>query len=123
VFTMTRNILRNLVNPGATRRHPYVVRPPFENSRGALVNDIAVCTFCGTCAVKCPSQCIQVDKKNATWHYNPYACVTCGTCAESCPSGSLRQQRDYIRPSEAMVPVALKGSTLTRKPRSEDGTS
>jgi formate hydrogenlyase subunit 6/NADH:ubiquinone oxidoreductase subunit I len=123
VLTMTRNILRNLVKPRATRCHPYVVRPPFENSRGELVNDIATCTLCGTCAVKCPSQCIQVDKKNATWHYNPYACVTCGVCAESCPSGSLRQERDYIRPVEEMVPVVLERSIETSQPRPADGVS
>src|SRR5512139_1690865 len=101
---MTRNILRNLVSPRATRRHPYVVRPPFENSRGELLNDIAKCTFCGTCAVKCPSQCIRVDKKSATWCHDPYACVLCGLCAESCPSGSLVQRREYLRPAEEMVP-------------------
>jgi len=123
VFTMTRNILRNLFGPRATRRHPDVVRPPFENSRGDLANDIAECTFCGTCAVKCPSQCIQVDKNNATWCYNPYACVNCGVCAESCPSGSLRQQCDYRRPAEEMTPVVMQGSIKKSKPQPADGAS
>ncbi len=115
MFTMTRNILRNLVSPRATRRHPYTIRQPFENSRGQLANDISVCTFCGTCSVKCPSQCIQVDKQSATWSYNPYACVTCGVCAESCPSGSLRQQRDYRRPTVEIAPIVLQGNIKKTK--------
>jgi ech hydrogenase subunit F len=123
VFKMTRNILRNLVSPRATRRHPHAVRPAFENSRGDLANDIAECTLCGACAVKCPSQCIQVDKQNATWCYNPYACVNCGVCAESCPSGSLRQLRDYRHPVGEMASVVLQGSLKKSKPQPADGAS
>jgi ech hydrogenase subunit F len=118
VFPMTSTILRNLVSPRATRRHPHVVRPPFETSRGEIVNDMAVCTLCGVCAVKCPSRCIQVDEQSAAWRYDPYACVACGVCAESCPSGSLRQQRDYARPTEEKVVVVLQGSLKKRKPHS-----
>jgi ech hydrogenase subunit F len=120
---MTRNILRNLVGPRATRRHPYAARPAFENSRGEIVNDIAECTFCGVCAVKCPSQCIKVDKQTAIWRYDPYACVTCGVCAESCPSGSLRQQRDYLRPVGEMVSVALQGNIKKGRPKPSNGTN
>ncbi|MHC1744925.1 MAG: 4Fe-4S dicluster domain-containing protein [Syntrophobacteraceae bacterium] len=112
---MTRTILRNLASPAATRRHPTIVRPPFEQSRGELANDIATCTLCGTCAVKCPSQCIQVDKKSATWGYDPYACVLCGVCTEHCPTGSLRQGREYPRPVSVKAPVVLQGS-VRKKP-------
>ena len=110
MLTMTRNILRNLVSPAATRQHPTTVRSPFESTRGQLTNDMAACTLCGTCAVKCPSQCIQVDKKSATWCYDPYACVLCGVCTEFCPAGSLRQGREYPRPVMAKTPVVLQGT-------------
>jgi len=123
VFKMTRNILLNLVGPRATRRHPYVVRPPFENSRGEPVNDMEKCTLCGTCAVKCPSQCILVDKPNATWRFDPYACITCGVCTESCPSGSLRQRNGYRSPVCEMVPVLLRGRIKEGKPKAADQVS
>ncbi len=119
MLPMTRTIWRNLTRPRATRRHPSVVRPPFEHSRGALENDIATCTLCGVCAAKCPSQCIQVDKQAATWTYDPFACVLCGVCAESCPAGSLRQLRDPPRPTEAKASVVLQGILKKRASGSE----
>jgi ech hydrogenase subunit F len=109
MFEMTPTILRNFVGKRATRRYPYVVRPPFENARGEIYNDIQVCTFCGVCAAKCPSQCIAVDKKAATWSCNPSACVYCGVCVESCPSGSLHQKPDYRRPVREKEMMFLKG--------------
>ena len=106
---MTPTILRNFIGRRATRRYPYVVRPPFENARGEIHNDIQICNFCGVCAAKCPSQCIAVDKKAATWSCNPSACVYCGVCAESCPSGSLLQKRDYRRPVQEKEVIFLRG--------------
>ncbi|MFH0998888.1 MAG: 4Fe-4S binding protein [Pseudomonadota bacterium] len=109
MFPMTPTILRNFIGKRATRRYPYVVRPPFENARGEIHNDIQTCNFCGVCAAKCPSQCIVVDKKAATWSCNPSACVYCGVCAETCPSGSLHQKRDYRRPVREKEMIFLKG--------------
>jgi ech hydrogenase subunit F len=109
MFPMTPAILRNFINKRATRRYPAVARSPFENARGEIYNDIQVCTFCGVCAAKCPSQCIAVDKKAATWSCNPSACVYCGVCVESCPSGSLHQKRDYRRPVREKEMIFLKG--------------
>jgi ech hydrogenase subunit F len=109
MFPMTPAILRNFIHKRATRRYPAVVRPAFENARGEIYNDIQVCTFCGVCAAKCPSQCIAVDKKAATWSCNPSACVYCGVCVESCPSGSLHQKRDYRRPVREKEMIFLKG--------------
>lgn len=95
MFKMTPNILRNFLTKRATRRYPYVVRPPFENVRGELYIDIENCTFCTVCAVKCPSECITVDKKSATWACDPFSCVYCGTCADVCPTKCLHQKVDY----------------------------
>ena len=64
MFKMTGNILRNLVVKKSTRRYPYEVREPFAKVRGELVNDIDRCIFCGSCQVKCPSRCIEVDKQS-----------------------------------------------------------
>jgi len=109
MFKMTPAVLRNFVGKPATRRYPASVRPPFEQARGLIQNDVAVCTFCGVCAAKCPSRCITVDKKTATWTCNPMACVYCGVCAESCPSGSLIQKTEYRRPVREKEMMVLKG--------------
>jgi formate hydrogenlyase subunit 6/NADH:ubiquinone oxidoreductase subunit I len=120
MFTMTPTIMRNLLNPPATRRYPTVVRPPFENARGEIVNDIQICTFCGVCAVKCPSQCITVDKKSATWTCNPFACVYCGVCAESCLSGSLHQKSDYRKPVREKTMIVLQGEIIKKEVKSHE---
>ena len=114
MFKMTPNIIHNLFHPKATRRYPRVVRPAFENVRGALFNDIAKCTFCGTCEVKCPSQCITVDKKAGLWIYDPFACVFCGICADICPSESLHQQSEYRLPLAGRETIMLKGEPKHR---------
>ena len=106
---MTPVIMRNFVGKRATRLYPSAARPPFENARGEICNDILICTFCSVCAIKCPSQCITVDKKAATWSCNPSACVFCGVCVESCPSGSLQQKRTYRCPGREKTTIFLKG--------------
>jgi ech hydrogenase subunit F len=115
MFKMTPNIIHNLFYQKATRRYPRVVRPAFENVRGALLNDVAKCTFCGTCEVKCPSQCITVDKKAGLWIYDPFACVFCGICADICPSESLHQQSEYRPPLPGRDIITLKGELKHKK--------
>ncbi|MBW2470141.1 MAG: 4Fe-4S binding protein [Deltaproteobacteria bacterium] len=109
MFQMMPNILKNLFFPKATRRYPRVVRSPFESSRGALFNDIEKCTFCSVCELKCPSQCIRVDKKAATWTYDPFACVFCGICVDICPPNSLYQKSAYRLPVAGRELITLTG--------------
>jgi formate hydrogenlyase subunit 6/NADH:ubiquinone oxidoreductase subunit I len=109
MFKMTPNVIRNLLHKKATRLYPRLIRPAFENVRGALFNDVAQCTFCGVCAVKCPSQCIAVDKKAGIWIYDPFACVFCGICADICPAESLHQQSEYRLPLAGRETITLKG--------------
>jgi ech hydrogenase subunit F len=110
MFKMTPTILRNFVSKRATRLYPTVVRPPFPDVRGALHNDVAICNFCGICAAKCPSRCIGVDKKNATWQCDPFACIFCGICVDSCKTGSLRQDSQYRRPTTVREHLFLHGT-------------
>ena len=109
VFKMTPNVLKNLFSKKATRRYPRVVRTPFESARGALINDIEQCTFCSICALKCPSQCITVDKKAAIWRYDPFACVFCGICVDACTGKCLHQKREYRNPVGERETVLLIG--------------
>jgi ech hydrogenase subunit F len=109
MFTMTPNILRNLAARKSTRRYPVEVRETFPRVRGELVNDMAACTLCGVCAVKCPSQCITVDKKASTWSCDPFACVFCGVCVDTCPAKSLHQKTQYRPPVEERLTITLQG--------------
>jgi ech hydrogenase subunit F len=108
---MTPNVIRNLFHKKATRRYPRQIRPTFENVRGALFNEIAKCTFCGACAIKCPSQCITVDKKAGKWIYDLFACVFCGICVDICPAESLHQQSEYRLPLPGREMITLKGES------------
>jgi formate hydrogenlyase subunit 6/NADH:ubiquinone oxidoreductase subunit I len=109
MFKMTPTIVRNLVVRKPTRRYPAEVREPFDKVRGELVNDIERCIFCGTCEVKCPSRCIQVDKKGSVWTYDPMACVYCGVCVDTCPAKSLYQKTRYRRPMAERLVIRMQG--------------
>jgi ech hydrogenase subunit F len=119
MFKMTHNILRNLVVKKSTRRYPFEVRETFDKVRGELVNDIARCIFCGTCEVKCPSQCIEVDRKAAVWTCDPFACVYCGVCVDTCPAKSLFQKTQYRRPEDQRVMISMQGE-LKKKSKTKD---
>jgi ech hydrogenase subunit F len=119
MFKMTHNILRNLVVQKSTRRYPVEVRETFDKVRGELVNDIVRCIFCGTCEVKCPSQCIEVDRKAAVWTCDPFACVYCGVCVDTCPAKSLFQKTQYRGPEGKRVMIRMQGE-LKRKAKEKD---
>ena len=94
---MLNTILRNLFTGHATRLYPLEKREPFRRAKGELKIDIGACVMCTVCQVKCPSQCIKVDKKERQWHFDPYACVYCGVCVEVCPVKCLHQEEEYRR--------------------------
>jgi ech hydrogenase subunit F len=109
MFKMTPNIMRNLVVKKPTRRYPVEVREPFAKVRGELINDIERCIFCGTCEVKCPSQCLAVDKKSYVWVYDPMACVYCGVCVDTCPAKCLSQKTQYRAPVSERLTIRMQG--------------
>ena len=115
MFTLTPNILKNLISIPATRRYPFEKRHPFENSRGLLENDIVKCVFCGLCAIKCPSQCISVDKKKGVWQCDPFACIFCGVCVDCCPEKSLSQIGEYRPPVHERIVIFRQGAPRVSK--------
>ena len=86
--------LKGMVRKPATRRYPTEIRPPYAGERGAIVNDEARCILCGLCERRCPTQCIEVDKKGRLWAHDPFACILCGFCVEVCPTKSLTQSEE-----------------------------
>jgi len=109
VLEMTPTILKNFFTGRATRRYPYMVRTPFADARGELYNDIENCTFCSLCSIRCPSQCITIDRKTAHWSCDPFACVYCGICVDGCPANSLHQKREYRSVSSERETISLIG--------------
>lgn len=82
MFEMTKNVLANILGKSCTRLYPFEKRELFDRVRGRLDIVGEECIFCGTCARKCPSQCIEVDVKARTWTCDPFACVYCAVCVE-----------------------------------------
>jgi ech hydrogenase subunit F len=104
---MTTTVLKNLFTKYATRLYPFQKVEPFANQKGELVNDIEKCTMCTVCQLKCPSQCIKVDRKAKLWEVDPYACVYCGICVEACPAKCLSQKGMYRAPAAVKTIVSL----------------
>lgn len=92
---MTKTILKNLLTKYATRLYPFQKRETFTHSRGELKIVMEKCILCGVCQMRCPSQCIKVDKQAKTWEVDPFACVYCGICVEACPVKCLYQEKLY----------------------------
>ncbi|MGV8075454.1 MAG: 4Fe-4S binding protein [Syntrophobacteraceae bacterium] len=117
---MTAAVLRNLFAKRATRRYPYEVREPFEGVRGELVNEIDICIFCSACAMKCPSQCIVVDKSAAKWTCDPFACVYCGICVDACPVHCLHQNKKYRHATQEREIISLTGTVKEKKKKAPE---
>lgn len=115
MFTMTKNVVRNLLTKSATRLYPIDVREPFEGYRGRLDNRIEECIFCKTCQVKCPSQCITVDAKAGTWDCDPFACVYCAICVDHCPVHCLFMDNTHRKPSAEREMIHLQGTPKKKK--------
>lgn len=115
MFTMTKNVVRNLFTKSATRLYPFEVRQPFAGYRGRLDNRIEDCIFCKTCQVKCPSQCITVDPKAGTWECDPFACVYCSICVDHCPTKCLFMDNHHRAPSAEREMLRLQGTPRKKK--------
>lgn len=114
---MLPTILANLFGSPATRNYPFAVREPFATARGELVNDIGRCIFCGTCARKCPSQCLGVEKEGTegVWSLEFFACIGCGVCVDACPVNCLSQKPTHRPVAVERGVIALRGK-LPEKP-------
>lgn len=87
--SMLKILLKNGTGRYATRLYPAETREPFDKNRADLVFDPDCCRLCKTCARKCPTGAIDVDKENRTWKRDVFSCVFCGDCIEACPKSCL----------------------------------
>lgn len=113
---MTGTILRNFFSQRATRLYPIEKREPFPEVRGELLFDVNKCTFCVRCQMACPSQCITVDRKAATWSCDSFACVYCGVCTDTCPDGALSHITKYRAVAREKSEMFYQG-VLKEKPK------
>ncbi|MHC1702009.1 MAG: 4Fe-4S dicluster domain-containing protein [Humidesulfovibrio sp.] len=122
---MLPTVIANLFAKPATRNYPFFVRENFEHARGELINDIDRCIFCGTCARKCPSQCLAVtkdkagDKTEGSWTLEFFACVGCGVCVDVCPVNCLSQKTSHRPVATQRAVITLRG-TLPERPSKKE---
>ena len=112
---LTPVVIKNLLHRPVTRLYPAVKREPFPKYRGELFIDVAACIFCGLCSRKCPSQCIEVDRKAGTWQCDPHACVYCGVCVGVCPTKCLSMKPVHRGPLTERIVWIEKGTPPAAK--------
>jgi NADH-quinone oxidoreductase subunit I len=116
---MLKNVVYNLTHKPATRKYPFEKREPFEGTRGHIENDIEKCILCGICQRVCPSNCIEVDRKNGTWKFEPFACIVCGACVDACPTKSLVMLKEYRPISHEKYVIVQKKEMKTSSEKEE----
>lgn len=100
MYGMLKNVLVNVFSKPATRMYPHVKREAYFDARGNLEIIADKCTLCTLCARVCPSNCIKVDRSEATWDLDPFNCVVCGVCVDACRFGALKMDRNYRQPGQ-----------------------
>lgn len=108
-------VLTNLLKRKSTRPYPYQKRAPYPEVRGILKNQVEKCIFCGSCSLKCPANCIEINKQEGTWQYKPYLCILCGNCEAACPVKCLTHTTDFPLPSLEKKDILLQGTPPKRK--------
>ncbi|NPB00943.1 MAG: 4Fe-4S dicluster domain-containing protein [Crenarchaeota archaeon] len=65
--------------------------------RGYPVHDPERCIGCGACSNVCPTDSINVDRKEnkIVWIHNVARCIRCCYCVDNCPTGALSVGDEY----------------------------
>jgi NADH-quinone oxidoreductase subunit I len=79
---------RRSIAPGFRGQHALAKNPEGK----------AKCVGCGLCATICPSQCIQISRKEgkvSQYEIEVLRCIYCGFCVEACPYGAIALTENY----------------------------
>lgn len=80
-----------------TRNYPFAPSPPAEGFRGQPELDIDKCTGCGSCAMACPTRCIEIhdegDERRTVYCLD--RCSYCGRCEEVCPEDAIELSEQF----------------------------
>jgi NAD-dependent dihydropyrimidine dehydrogenase PreA subunit len=57
--------------------------------------DLELCTRCGECVVRCPTQAVRMQEGNPVI-YKPAECTYCGQCEELCPAGAIALEYEIV---------------------------
>ena len=94
-FTMSKTVIRNLLEGPATLMYPKKARTFTAITRGRVEIDINTCIHCGLCARRCPTYAITVTKECKEWQIDRLKCCTCNLCVEICPVKCLSMKNQY----------------------------
>ena len=117
VFTITKMILKSLLQGPDTRRYPSVPAKKTPLTRGHLIIEIEKCIFCGLCSMHCPADAIMVSKPDRTWQIDRFRCIVCGVCTEYCPKDCLHLVPEYIGPQVTPLSDTYTGPDLAVNPK------
>ena len=88
-FAMAGRTMKNLLTKPATRLYPIQKRQYPPSTRGHIEINGETCIFCGICQKKCPTDAINVARKERTWEIERLRCIACGCCVDACPNRAL----------------------------------
>jgi formate hydrogenlyase subunit 6/NADH:ubiquinone oxidoreductase subunit I len=103
-------VMRSLFRKPATLMYPVVPREYTDLTRGHIDVDMNACILCGICMKKCPTDAINVDKKEKTWSIQRMRCIQCSCCVEVCPKKCLNNVGTYT------IPNVVKVADIFEKP-------
>ena len=76
--------------------------------------DPARCTWCGSCALACPTSALAFDPATATLTVDSSACVGCGGCSAACPEMAVVVERGADVRAIVTGPMVLPSPSRTQ---------
>jgi len=111
---MISNVFRNLFSRPATRPFPASAREPAPDARGSVDFNIESCVFCGACALRCPTEAIEVNRQERTLEFDLFRCVGCACCAEACKHGCVQMRAAYSGPTFQKPEMRFQGVPIVK---------
>lgn len=114
---MWQRVIENLFRKPATRNFPEECVHPAAGQRGHIEFNADTCKFCNACALACPANAIEVDKKSKTLTFEPFRCVTCGACVDACKFGSVATSEAFRCPQTGKTVEVYQKAIEPKEPK------